>query len=69
MKIKYIVDRPAPNSFTITDTRDGNRIMITGNLKTVRLLLDYFVIGVSNDQICFSAKADVALRSVDQKEL
>ena len=65
MQIKYIVDRPDPEKFTITDTRDGNRIVITGDLKIARLLLDR----VSSDETFFSAKADVVLRSVDQREL
>ena len=65
MKIKYIVDRPDPEKFTLTDTSDGSRTVINGNLKTARLLLD----GVSNDRVFFSAKAEVALRSVDQREL
>jgi len=63
MKIKYIVDRPHERKFTLTDVRDGHHTEISE--KTARLLLD----GVSSDETFFSAKADVALRCVDQEEL
>ena len=63
MKIKYIIDTPYEGKFTLTDARDGDHNEISE--KTARLLLD----GPSFGETFFSAKADVALRSVDQREI
>ena len=63
MKIKYIIDSPYMGKFTLTDARDGDRNEISE--KTARSLLD----GPSSDETFVSAKADVALRSVPQREV
>jgi hypothetical protein len=63
MKIKYIIDSPYMGKFTLTDARDGDHNEISE--KTARSLID----GPSSHETFVSAKADVALRSVDQKEI
>ena len=62
MKIKYIVDQPYEGKYTITDVRDGSMNEI--NEISVRNLHKYY-----SHETFFSAKADVALRSVSQKEI
>ena len=62
MKIKYIIDTPYEGKFTITSVKDSHVSTIT---KTAALN----ILKVDSAECFFSAKADVALRSVDQKEI
>ena len=62
MNIKYIIDQPYEGKYTITDARDGSMNEI--NEISVRNLHKYY-----SHETFFSAKADVALRSVPQREI
>jgi hypothetical protein len=62
MKIKYIIDTPYEGKFTITNVN-------TGLVRTLPKVTGQHLIKVKQPEVFFSAKADVALRSVDQKEI
>ncbi len=62
MKIKYIVDNPYGDKFTLTDARDGVHHEIRETY--VKDLMDNH-----SDECFFSARASVNLRSVPQHEI
>ena len=63
MKIKYIVDSPYAEKFTLTDARDGLQHEITK--KIAKDLLD----GDSSHETFFSARANIQLRALECKEV
>ena len=62
MKIKYIIDTPYEGKFTITSVKDSH-------VSTITKTAAFNILKVNSSECFFSAKADVALRSVDQKEI
>jgi hypothetical protein len=62
MKIKYIIDTPYEGKLTITDTD-------TGYGRTITKEQAISAVSKHKHECFISAKADFALRSVDQKEI
>lgn len=62
MKIRYIIDTPYEGKITLTDTD-------IGYTRTITEAQARWYIEKNKDGCFLSAKADVALRSVDQKEI
>jgi len=63
MKIKYIIDTPREGKFTFTSIETG----YTSRLVAEKNVRDF--LKVNADVTFLSAKADVALRSVPQREV